>query len=313
MIGTDVAQASKLLKQGEVVAIPTETVYGLAANALNPEAVTKIYDAKERPSFNPLILHVASLEAASSYVTTIHPLAKQLADHFWPGSLSILFPKSEVVPNIVTAGLPNVVLRVPNHQLTLQLLKGIDFPLAAPSANISNTVSPTSAQRVYQNLGERIPYILDGGSCEVGLESTIVSVIDNEVIILREGGISKEDIETELGVQVSYQMADKVTAPGQLKRHYATNKPLYVVDDINESLKEFKDQKASVLLFKDSNPSAHCSYFLSQSYNLSEIAINLFEMMNRADEDDSDLILVERVKNEGIGKAINDRLERASS
>ncbi len=313
MIGTDVSVAAKLLQKGEVVAIPTETVYGLGANALDPSAVTKIYQTKERPSFNPLILHLPNLEAARPYIQDVHPMAQQLADRFWPGSLSLLFPKTDMVPDIVTAGLPNVVIRVPNHELTLQLLQEVKFPVAAPSANISNTVSPTSAERVQQNLGDKIEYILDGGPCTVGVESTIVSFVDDEVTILREGGISKEEIEAELGISVSYKKAKEVTAPGQLKRHYATRKPLYVVDDIEEAMLSFRDKKVSAMLFETKQIKANKVYLLSHNYNLSEIAINLFEMMNKADEDNSEIILVERIKEEGIGKAIADRLRRAST
>lgn len=312
MIGTDVAHAAALLAQGEVVAIPTETVYGLAANALDPSAVARIYEAKERPSFNPLIVHVSGIDDASKYVNNIHPLAQKLATHFWPGSLSILFPKKDIIPELVTAGLPNVVLRVPDHKTTLELLESIDFPLAAPSANISNTVSPTSAERVEQGLGDRIPYVLDGGRCTVGVESTIVSVIDDEVVILREGGISKEALEGVLGMEVYYKKAEKVIAPGQMKRHYATHKPLYLVDDLMAAYEQFSDRKVSMLLWTDTDLTCTHRYFLSRSGDLSEVAINLFEMMHQADEDDSEIILVQRVKDHGIGKAINDRLQRAA-
>ncbi|MDB9883429.1 L-threonylcarbamoyladenylate synthase [Bacteroidia bacterium] len=313
MIGTDVSKASKLLTQGELVAIPTETVYGLAANALDATAVAKIYTAKQRPSFNPLIVHVSDTDQVLNYVSDFSLLAQQLAKAFWPGSLTILMPKNDKVPDLVTAGLPNVALRVPNHPLTLQLLKSLAFPLAAPSANVSNTVSPTTAHRVEQNLGNVVHYILDGGKCDVGVESTIVSVIDNQITLLREGGISKEQIEEELGIEISTKAEEKIMAPGQLKKHYATRKPLFLVDDIQDALLRHQAEKVSVLLF-ESIPTTenYIPYLLSSDYDLSEIANNLFEMMHFADEDDGEFILAARCKNEGIGRAINDRLTRAS-
>mgnify|MGYP000347559708 FL=1 len=313
MIGTDVSKAANLLLAGELVAIPTETVYGLAANALDASAVSKIYNAKQRPSFNPLIVHIANTDEVLKYVTEFSPLARQLAEAFWPGSLTILMPKNDAVPDLVTAGLPNVALRVPKHPLTLKLLSLLNFPLAAPSANISNTVSPTNARRVDQSLGDTVSYILDGGKCDVGVESTIVSVIENQVTLLREGGISKEQIEAKLGVNVCTQADEKITAPGQLKKHYATQKPLFLVDDMQDALLRYQTEKVSVLLFnKIETTENQIPYLLSSDYNLSEIANNLFETMHLADEDNSEFILAERCKNEGIGRAINDRLLRAS-
>ncbi len=313
MTGTDLALATSLLQNGQLVAIPTETVYGLAANALDANAVSKIYSAKQRPNFNPLIIHIASADEVVKYVTEFSPLAQQLANAFWPGSLTILMPKNNIVPDLVTAGLPNVALRVPNHQLTLQLLSLLNFPLAAPSANISNTVSPTTAERVAQSLGDSVSYILDGGKCDVGVESTIVSVLENHVTLLREGGISKEQIEAEIGVHVRTPADEKITAPGQLKKHYATKKPLFLVDDMQDALHNHQTKKVSILLFEKMETTEHqIPYLLSSDYNLSEIANNLFEMMHLADEDNSDFILAERCRSEGIGRAINDRLLRAS-
>lgn len=313
MIGTDVSKAADLLTKGELVAIPTETVYGLAANALDTESVAKIYAAKQRPSFNPLILHIANTTEVAKYVTHFPVLAQILAEAFWPGSLSILLPKNDKVPDLVTAGLPNVVLRVPNHPLTLQLLNKLPFPLAAPSANISNTVSPTTAARVLQSLGDKINYILDGGNCKIGVESTIVSVEDNKVTILRQGGISKEQMEEVLGEEVHLKADETVTAPGQLKKHYATHKPLFLVDDMADALKRHQTECVSVLLFEGiETTDNYIPYLLSNDYNLSEIANNLFEMMHQADEDESEFILVARCSDHGIGRAINDRLTRAS-
>lgn len=312
MIGKDVAKASILLAQGQLVAIPTETVYGLAANALNPEAVAEIYRVKNRPNFNPLILHIGSSDEASKYAKVVSSEAKLLMNEFWPGSLSILLPKSELVPDVITAGSESVVLRMPNHPTTLELLEMIDFPLAAPSANISNTVSPTSAQHVEEGLGENISYVLDGGSCSVGLESTIVSVVEGKVHILRDGGISREEIEEKTGLTVVKDESKGIQSPGQLKKHYSTSKQLYIVDSIADYLKANRKAKCSALLFEERDIDC-VKHLLSANYNLSEIANNLFQAMRTADKDDTELILVEKVREEGIGRAVADRLKRAAT
>ena len=312
MIGADVAKAADLLGDGKLVAIPTETVYGLAANALNPDAVAEIYRVKNRPEFNPLILHIASAADAAKYVTHVPEIAQKLMDVFWPGSLSILLPKSELVPDIITAGSTHVVLRVPNHPQTLELLGQIDFPLAAPSANVSNTVSPTTAQHAEEGLGSQIEYVLEGGECTVGLESTIVAIETNGIRILREGGISQEQLLNLNGVTLRENKSTDIQSPGQLKRHYSTTKPLYIVDSISNYLEKNPNSKCSALLYTDTE--VNCtSYLLSKDYNLAEIANNLFATMRKADADDTEVILIEKVKEEGIGRAVADRLRRAGS
>ena len=235
-----------------------------------------------------------------------------LADKFWPGSLSILLPKSDLVPELITAGSSNVVLRVPNHPLTLELLNTLDFPLAAPSANISNTVSPTQAQHVIDSLGTSVSYILNGGDCSVGLESTIVAFEGENIVILREGGISQEEIQKETNFNVIANKNKSHESPGQLKKHYATSKPLYVVESINDFLYSNPNIKCSALVFFEQK--LKCTkHLLSKDYNLSEIANSLFSIMRKADQDQTDCILVEMIKQEGIGRAIADRLNRASS
>ncbi|HBN02918.1 MAG TPA: threonylcarbamoyl-AMP synthase [Bacteroidetes bacterium] len=311
MIGTDLALATSLLQNGQLVAIPTETVYGLAANILDINALTKIYEAKQRPSFNPLIVHISSITEVEKYTTHFPPSARLLAEIFWPGSLSILLPKNNVVPDLVTAGSQKVVLRVPNHALTLALLKNLDFPLAAPSANLSNTVSPTNAQHVESALGRNIGYVLDGGPCIVGVESTIVEVIDDIVFILREGGISQEEITAKTGLIVRTTKEGKTATPGHFLKHYATVKPLYMVDDIEAYSSAHSAKKISYLLYENKEVNGH-SYYLSHTYELAEIASNLFAMMHQADEDHSDCIVVEKIREEGIGRAIADRLSRAA-
>lgn len=314
MIGTNVSKAISLLRAGEIVAIPTETVYGLAANALDASAVSKIYEAKQRPSFNPLILHTHSWEAVEAFIKDFNPVQVKLAKAFWPGPLSMLFKKSDVVPDLTTAGLPNVVIRIPKHPLTLEILRQLDFPLAAPSANLSNTVSPTTAQSVADNLGNRIPYVLDGGTTNVGLESTIIHCTENSIEILREGGISREEIEVVTGIKPTSTVNKEVQAPGQLKRHYATTKPLYIVENLKAFVEKHTLEKVAVLTYsKVKLPKDALEFILSADYNLSEIATNLFAAMRQADRSDADCIIVERCKDIGIGRAINDRITRASS
>jgi L-threonylcarbamoyladenylate synthase len=310
VIGTDVALAASLLKEGKLVAIPTETVYGLGANALDSKAIASIYTVKNRPTFNPLILHFASWEAAQPYVKEVPEEITRLASKFCPGPISFLLQKTDLVSDIVTAGSSHVVVRVPDHPVTLELLSLLDFPLAAPSANISNTVSPTSAQHVEDGLGAQIGYVLDGGESKIGVESTIVSFQDNHVSILREGGVSREDIQS-LGLIVKNNNTEAVQTPGQFKKHYATKKPIYLVESIAEYLEKNSDKRCSALLYENSKVSC-IAYLLSTNYDLEEIANNLFSTMRRADADDTDLILIEHIKEEGIGRAVADRIRRAS-
>tara|TARA_B110000090_G_scaffold106907_1_gene119945 strand:- start:7761 stop:8708 length:948 start_codon:yes stop_codon:yes gene_type:complete len=310
VIGTDVALAASLLKEGKLVAIPTETVYGLGANALDCKAIASIYTVKNRPTFNPLILHFASWEAAQPYVKEVPEEITRLASKFCPGSISFLLQKTDLVSDIVTAGSSHVVVRVPDHPVTLELLSLLDFPLAAPSANISNTVSPTSAQHVEDGLGDQIEYVLDGGESKIGVESTIVSFQDNHVNILREGGVSREDIQS-LGFIVKNSNTEAIQTPGQFKKHYATKKPIYLVESISDYLEKNSDKRCSALLYEKSK--VNCiAYLLSTNYDLAEIANNLFATMRRADADDTNLILIEHIKEEGIGRAVADRLRRAS-
>lgn len=312
-IGKDILKAKRLLERCELVAIPTETVYGLASNALNPGAVTKIFVAKERPSFDPLIIHVASIEQAEKYVTSIPTKAKKLADHFWPGPLTLVLPKNTQIPDIVTAGLETVGIRSPKHELTLQLLSELDFPLAAPSANPFGYISPTTAQHVNDQLGDKIGYILDGGPCEIGLESTIVGFENETPVIFRRGGIDETEIIKIIGpVKTSLQSSSNPMTPGQLESHYSPKKR-FLLGDIESLRKEFKNLKAGILHFKQNNESNNVNeLFLSATGDVEEAARNLFAVLRQLDQMDVDIILAEKVPNIGIGKAINDRLQRAS-
>lgn len=313
--GTDIKKAIALLSRGEIVAIPTETVYGLAANALNEDAVLKIYAAKNRPQFNPLIMHVASFAKAEAFIQNVSPEAKKLADAFWPGPLTILFDKKHTVPQLVTAGSSRVAIRVPNHPLTLNLLQQLEFPLAAPSANPSGYVSPTSAKHVYEGLQGIIPYILDGGDCNIGVESTIVGWNeDDNLEVYRLGGISVEQIEEVLGKKISInkKITENPETPGQLKSHYATHTPLHL-GKAEELMRRFEDEKIILINFQNYHPDLpkEQQFILSPNGSIEEAAKNLFHILREVDKLKADVILAEPLPNEGLGRAINDRLERA--
>lgn len=316
-IGTDIPEAASYLKQGQLVAIPTETVYGLAGNALDVKSVSSIFETKNRPSFDPLILHVASLEQVNSFVSSFPEKLKRLAEAFWPGPLSVLLPRNASVPDLVTSGLDRVAVRVPNHPLTLSLLKHLDFPLAAPSANPFGYISPTQAAHVDAQLGAQIPYILDGGACAVGLESTIVGMEGVQVVIYRLGGLDLSKIESLVGpVTVQAHSSSNPSAPGQLASHYAPRKP-FLVGDLNLLVPRLiQEGKAfGILSFSTHFPTLPTDrqFVLSPSEDLQEAAQRLFMGMRLLDESDADLILAEYVPEIGLGRAINDRLKRAAA
>ena len=311
-IGKDIAKACALLERGLLVAIPTETVYGLAANALNAEAVLHIFEVKQRPKFDPLIVHGANREQLSGYVDGFPEWAKTLADNFWPGPLTLILPKRSIIPDIVTSGLDTVAVRVPNSPLTQELLSLLDFPLAAPSANPFGYVSPTSAQHVMDQLGGKIPYILDGGQCEVGLESTIVAEESGKLHILRLGGISVEEIESVVGkVIVGTASPEVVHIPGSMKSHYATRTPLKLG---SIDLTDYDLNTTGILSFQkryDDIPVKN-QLVLSPEGDLREASKNLFAAMRYLDALRLRIILAEEFPEIGLGRAINDRLRRAA-
>ncbi|TDK44803.1 L-threonylcarbamoyladenylate synthase [Algoriphagus formosus] len=317
VIGKDIAEAKQLLSEGELVAIPTETVYGLAGNALNDQAVAKIFEAKNRPSFDPLILHTDSLEKVKSFVREIPQSLEELAKAFWPGPLTLLFPKKEIISDLVTAGLDRVAVRIPQHPIALELLGELDFPLAAPSANPFGYISPTQAGHVQAQLGDKIQYILDGGACQVGLESTIVGMEEDQVVIYRMGGLDLREIEKIVGkVEVRSHSSSNPAAPGLLKSHYAPRKP-FLVGDLEKLIPEYleKGERFAVLSLarKFLLPADFPQYQLSESADLAEAARHLFGYMRSLDESDVNLILAEWMPEEGLGRAINDRLRRAAA
>lgn len=312
--GKNIDLAAELLLKGNLVAIPTETVYGLAANALNEKAVISIFEAKQRPFFDPLIIHVPSIESIDKYAELSDLRLQKLAKAFWPGPLTLLLPKKEIIPNLVTSGLASVAVRIPNHALTLELLKKINIPLAAPSANPFGYVSPTQPEHVNSQLGDKIAYILDGGVCEVGLESTIIGIEDEKVCVFRLGGLALEDIEKVIGkTELRINNSSNPVAPGQLKSHYAPKKPLFV-GEIKQLIEKNKDKKIAIICFGEKNFEGKdlIVFDLSKNKNLQEAAINLFKYLRLADDSNADVVVCEELPETGLGRAINDRLRRAA-
>jgi len=313
-IGNDIQIAKQFLETNEVVGIPTETVYGLAANAFNDVAIAKIFEVKNRPTFDPLIVHTHHIDEVRKFVTDIHPKLLALAEAFWPGPLTLLLPKQTSISNLVTSGLDRVGVRIPNHPLILNLLKSISFPLAAPSANPFGYISPTTAMHVEKQLGSKIPYVLDGGACEVGLESTIVGEEHGQIIIYRLGGLSISDIEHVVGkVTIELNQSSNPKAPGQLKSHYAPKVPLFI-GDLAELEKTHSDKKIGALVFGKYVPTNKNTVVknLSLHENFTEAAVNLFNYFGEIYHIDIYFIISNYLPTIHLGIAINDRLNRAA-
>ena len=311
-VGQDIEHAIALLKNGEVVGIPTETVYGLAADSTNEDAVLKIFEAKGRPTSNPLILHFPSLEAIEPYVLHFPKELAALAEVFCPGPITFILPKSTLVPFLITAGQESVAVRIPDHPLTLSLLQQLNFPLAAPSANRYGGISPTKAEHVFHQLNERIPYILDGGACQTGLESTIVGMQDQKVIVYRLGGISIERLEQVLGYlpEVKNELHHGVRTSGMVKYHYATETPLYFMEHRSN---ETSSNEGRILFKRSNNVVSDHDFYLSDSGDIDEAAKNLYAALHEMDGRGFDRIFIEQFPNEGLGKTMNDRLRRATA
>ncbi|HPM31231.1 MAG TPA: L-threonylcarbamoyladenylate synthase [Chryseolinea sp.] len=311
-IGKDIEKAKWILEQGDLVAIPTETVYGLAGNALNLSSVTKIFDVKNRPHFDPLIIHVPDIDGAEVYAEGVPTSARKLMNQFWPGPLTVLLKRKSIIPDLVTSGLDTVGIRCPKHDLTQQLLKKLPFPLAAPSANPFGYVSPTKPEHVNDQLGDKIKYILDGGDCTIGIESTIVGFESDLPTIYRMGGLSVESLEQAIGkVYIQTHSSSNPKAPGQLKSHYAPLKKV-IVGNIEELLQQHSTSRTALLTFsKDFRHSYQ--FILSPSASMNEAAQNLFTALRELDKMPIDVILAEFVPELGLGKAINDRLIRAAA
>jgi L-threonylcarbamoyladenylate synthase len=309
-----ISRAVELLRQGQVVGMPTETVYGLAGDGLNPTALARIFEVKQRPFFDPLILHFADEAGAFAVAENVPETARELGRRFWPGPLTLVLRKKEMVPDLATSGMPSVALRVPSHPVAQALLRAFGGPLAAPSANRFGRISPTDAQAVRAELGDAVPLILDGGPCAVGLESTVLLLSERQPLLLRAGGIPVEEIEALVGpVQRATPVEDRPLSPGQLKHHYAPRKPLRLVRHASEVPSQ---ADAGWLAF--GNPPTLASFAgvvenISPGGDLREAAANFFRAMRQLDENERVTTLYAvPLPAWGLGLAINERLERAA-
>jgi L-threonylcarbamoyladenylate synthase len=320
------AQAIRLLKKGGVAAFPTETVYGLGANALNALAVARIFEIKKRPFFDPLIVHVSSPAQARRLWSRRSPLAEKLIQKFWPGPLTLVLPKSGIVPDIVTAGLATVAVRMPQNKIALDLIRGLGSPIAAPSANLFGHTSPTTAEAVWEDLGQKAGLILDGGPTIFGVESTVIKIENDKALLLRPGGVPAEEIKRVVPV-IRSKKKTSPQSPGQLESHYAPWTKLVLMDkDPSRFLKALekkfrdcrrKNEAAPKLGFLAFNKKPAHSLFkaveiLSPRGDLRQAAANLFEMIRKLDKMGLDLIVAQRVPCRGLGEAIMDRLRKAS-
>ena len=312
----NVARAAEILARGGLVAFPTETVYGLGANALDAQACARIFEVKRRPHFDPLIVHVPSVEVAEALCTGFDARARALAEAFWPGPLTLVVPKAEIVPAIVTSGQTTVALRAPSHPVAIALLRAARVPIAAPSANLFGYISPTAAEHVDRQLGSQVPLILDGGPCELGLESTILDLTGERVELLRAGALEVERIESVIGQRLSAAPREaRPKAPGQLERHYSPHTRFVLLDEPARAANTAA--RAGLLAFRAPGADVSATYrhveILSPSGDLREAAARLFAALHRLDSADLDVIFAEPVPLDGLGLAIADRLRRAAA
>lgn len=314
-LGNDIAYAQALLDKDDLVGVPTETVYGLAGNALKESVLAKIFEVKQRPSFDPLIVHIFNEIEVEKYAKNIPNDAYRLMRAFWPGPLTLVLEKKPIIPDLATSGHPTVALRVPQHPMLLSLLQSLNYPLAAPSANPFGFTSPTCAEHVNAQLGHKINYVLDGGACQVGLESTIVSFASGEPEVLRLGGLALEQIEEVLGYKLERikTSSSNPSAPGMLLSHYNPGKKV-IVGDIAALRLQHKNKRLGILSFSQSysGEDIELNIVLSPKGDASEAAQQLFSALRKFSDSNVNLILTEFVPPEGLGKAINDRLRRAS-
>ena len=315
IVSKDMAKAIDILNKEDVVAIPTETVYGLAGNTYAEKAIKKIFHLKQRPLFNPLIVHTHSIEQLNEIVSYIPEKAKLLADAFWPGSLTLILKKKPNIPDLVTAGKDTVAVRIPNHPITLELLKKLSFPLAAPSANPFGCISPTCSSHVENYFRGKLSMVLEGGACENGIESTIIGFENEEPVVYRLGSISIEDITNVIGeVKIKNKKESAPDAPGMLSRHYAPETSTYLVTDVEGFIAVRSDMKIGALLFDKEidSPKVEHQEILSIKGDLKEAASKLYASLHKLDTLNLDIIVAERFPDFGLGKSINDRLERAT-
>ncbi len=301
-------QAAETIKNGGLVAFPTDTVYGLGANVYDGKAVASIFEAKGRPTFDPLISHIAEIDFLKEYAAT-DDRVMDLAKHFWPGPLTFVLKRKDNISSLdlVCSGLPNIAVRMPNHQLALRLIKAAGVPIAAPSANRFKCISPTTAQHVQESLGDKVDMILDGGPCKIGVETTIIDLTTPHMVMLRAGGLSKEELEDYTGekVYISHGDPNKPSAPGQLLKHYAPRMPMR----INVSEGDVKEDEFFIGFGKVKKANLN----LSPSGDLNEAATNLFAYMREAEtHQEYKGIAMSPIPQTGLGLAINDRICRAS-
>lgn len=314
-ISNNINSAKQILEQDDLVAIPTETVYGLAANIYSEIAIKKIFETKKRPFYNPLIVHIESIHQLDKIATSIPEKAWKLATAFWPGSLTLVLQKNSQISDLITAGKETVAVRVPDHPLTLALLQTLDFPLAAPSANPFGSISPTQVEHVTAYFPNEIKMVLDGGKCKNGIESTIIGFENDQPILYRLGSISLEEIESVIGsVLIKTSNEQSPNAPGMLSKHYAPNTDTIVVTDIKKELIKYPNSKIGVILFQDTIDfqSTVIKEILSKKGDLKEASSKLYAAMHRLDKQNLDLIIAEKFPEYDLGNSINDRLLRAT-
>jgi len=304
----EIETAARFLLAGRLVAFPTETVYGLGANALDPEAVARIYAVKGRPPTSPLIVHVSSIDMAQSLVTRWPAIAHQLAQRFWPGPLTLVLEKQPMIPSIVTAGLPTAGLRMPSHPVALALIRAAELPLAAPSANRFTQLSPTTADHVRRSLGSDVDLILDGGPCEVGIESTVISLSGPQPVLLRPGGIARAEIEAIIGpITTTPEVAGAHPSPGMHARHYTPRTRLLLVKN-----GKVPQDGQGIYLQREHSPSRSDIAIIQMPSTAAEYATALYSKLHEADEAAHDWIAVDPPPTISEWEAIHDRLRRAS-
>ncbi len=311
-----IRKAAEIIRNGGLVAFPTETVYGLGADACNPTAVARVFEVKARPSLDPMIVHVSSAEDASRYCEIPAGAARELMKRFWPGPLTLVLPRKETVPPIVTAGLDTVAIRVPSHPVALALILMSERAIAAPSANLFGYVSPTEAGHVAAQLADRIDMILDGGACPVGVESTVLSLLEPRPRILRAGGVTAEELEDAIGpVERPMEEVERPISPGQLTRHYATRVRLEILAEGDPRADPRPGERVGLIALLPPRPSHGFASVetLSSSADLREAAANLFAALRRLDCLGLDRIVAYPVPEAGLGLAIMDRLRRCSA
>ena len=300
--------AAQYIREGKLVAFPTETVYGLGANALNALAVAKIFELKERPSFDPLIIHIADFGQLEKLIGTNDVRVYQLAEKFWPGPLTMVLPKSDLVPDIITSGLPTVGIRMPNNEIALELIRKADCPIAAPSANKFGRISPTTAAHVQKQL-PNVDFIIDGGKTTVGIESTIIRLTNKGFQILRNGIITREEIETVVPFDNEAEI-EQLSAPGMLKSHYSPRKKLLIADS---ALLQIDKSTAGLISFSGQLENGYRKVIrVSENADLKDYAVNMFAAMHTFEDDEEiETIIAEPVSETGIGIAVMDRLRKA--